>query len=281
MKSRLWLVAVLVLAGTFAILAGQADSLGQGKPAVGNIDVTNLYLEIEALQQLADLGLTPAQLNYLAGIAKETAEKPRQRTTPKASAEYRDTLSKLHAALKVNDTDLADDLRDKLDDLGDKEDIVHDDEVILTDAARTKSVEFLRGLRVSQVTAYLSTLDVVDPIENFEDALQDSREMKGSDWTDARDEAAKVIGRVYGGTDAAKSQDYRKKIAGVLDKAHKLKAAEYTAQRDKLLAEVHEIAGTLTPMEMIRHQVTIRLATLLANPRLYAAVELRKANQPK
>jgi hypothetical protein len=277
MKSRLWLIAVLLVAELFAVLASQADSQGQG-PVGGNIDVTMLYLEIDALQQLADLELTPAQLDYLAGIAKETAEKPRQRKTPKASAEYRATLSKLHAALKVNDTDLADDLRDKLDDLADKEDNDHDDEVILTDAARTKSVEFMRRLQVSQVAAYLSTLDVVDPIETFEDALQDSREMKESDWTDARDEAAKAIGRIFGGTNAAMSQDYQKKIAGLLDKAHKLKAAEYTAQRDKLLAEVYEIAGKLTPMEMIRHQVTIRLATLLANPRLYAAVELRKAN---
>jgi hypothetical protein len=147
MKTRLSLIVALLAAG---LMAGPAESQTAGAGGKGKMDVTIVYMEVELLQHLADLELTPAQLDFLAAIAKDTADKPRDRKAPKTSAEFRKTLTALHAALKVNDTDQVDDLHDKLDELMEKEEIVFDDEVNLTDAARKKSVEFLRQLRVGR-----------------------------------------------------------------------------------------------------------------------------------
>jgi hypothetical protein len=57
--------------------------------------------------------------------------------------------------------------------------------------------------------------------------------------------------------------------------------ADFAKDQKNLMTEIHDIAGKLTPFEMIRFQVTVRLAELLSNPRLLAVIEMRKANPPK
>src|ERR1043165_9973058 len=143
---------LLILAAPFVAVGpvGAKDKAKDKAKEKPKADLNLIHLEVDALQVLDTLELTPKQLESLASLAKETSEKPRARQQPKVSAEYRKTLLALHAALKKNAAEQAEELQDKLNELAEKEDVEFDDEVETTEAARSKATDFLRSLRVGE-----------------------------------------------------------------------------------------------------------------------------------
>lgn len=276
MRQQLLAAIMLLITGVggerLALLADGGAAGGQDKPAV---DLNQIHMEIEAVHVLTTLDLTVKQLDALAVLAKDTAGKPRARQPVKASAAYRDTLIALHAALKKGDDDKIDDLQDKLDELAVKEDVTFDDDIELTDAARVKAGEFLGRLRVTQLTALISTVDIDDPLELLEEALEDSQDLKGQDWKDLRAETADSVALLLAGVNKVRGEEIKHKVVALLDRAHKAKKG-FAKQLKTFKSEAQELIGTTSSFDIVRNKLTWTLAELLSNPSLAAAILMRK-----
>lgn len=273
MKQR----ALLAIAiATLGLDAGRTSYLvAQDRAGAATVDLTQVHMEIEAVNLLTTLDLTVKQLDALAALAKDTIGKPRARQPVKVSAAYRETLLALHAALKKGDDDQIDDLQEKLDDLAIKEEVAFDDDVELTDGSRDKAGEFLRRLRVTQLTALISTVDIDDPLELLEDALEDAQDLKGQEWKDARAEAADNVAVLLAGVNKTQYDVVKQKVINLLDKAHKQKKG-FAKQLKAFKSEAHEIADAVGSFDVVKNKLTWTLAELLANPALPAAIVMRK-----
>jgi hypothetical protein len=80
-------------------------------------EVRDLSLEVDALQTLYFLELTPAQLKALVKLADKTAAKPKSVRPVKISKQFYTTLTSLRAALIKGDDDRVSALSDRLDEL--------------------------------------------------------------------------------------------------------------------------------------------------------------------
>jgi hypothetical protein len=244
-------------------------------------DLNDLALEVDALQGLHSLKLTDAQLQRLRGLARETAAKPGKRTAARASKEYRAKLLELRAALvEASDSDRIDRLGEELEDLRVTEKPVLDNGVNLTAAARKRTPEVLRSLKVQQVRDYLDSLedDLGDPLDRLLAALESLRGLKGKEWEERRDTVADDVVRLAAGIDAKKADKLSGQVTALLNKAHGLSAADFKAKRPELEKTARKLLGDPGPLEVLRNAVEYALAELLSNPRLPAALEARLKN---
>jgi hypothetical protein len=279
-------IAVVALAVALAVGVGLARGPGKdkGKPPAGGDkvvkeDPNDLSLEVAALQTLRSLKLTPAQLDALAELARDASLKDdRKRDPAKASDEYRKALADLRDALARGDEDKLDERTKAADDaLSDDDDL--DDAVEPTAAARKRAPEFLRRLTARQVASYLADHrdDPADPLETLTAALDDARKLTGNEWDEKRDATVGALSWLVAGADAEAADRVGGQVRELLDRAHRLKGEEFKAQRDDLADEAKRIVGDGGPVEVIRHYTEWGLAELLSNPRLAAAVEVRRA----
>jgi hypothetical protein len=259
------------------VLAGPAQDCQQAEPA----DVNDLSLEVNALQTLHSLNLSAGQLRKLQGWAKETAEKPRKREAAKVSKEYRDKLLELRAALADgSDDDKIDQLNEELEELRNTEKPTLDDNVDLTPAARKRIPEALRLLKVQQLHAVLAGMgdELFDPLDRLLEQLPKTRELKGNEWKQRREEIVDEIVRLAAGIDSKKAGKLSDQLTALLSKAHGMSDAEFKAKRSELEKTARKLLGELGPLEVLRHAVEYELAELLSNPRLAAALEARLKN---
>jgi len=246
----------------------------QGK-AKDKGDVTNLSLEVDALQTLYLLDLTPAQLKAMSKLAQNTA-KQRTRQPAKVSKNYHATLLALRSALIKNEGLQVDELNDRLDKLRETEQPQIDGKFETTDAARKNSRAALRLLTTRQVTDYLSSVyedDVPDPLDRVVDAAQKGAGIQGLAWKQLRDDAAEEVAGWVAGFDTEKSAKVREQVAALLDKAHAWSAEEVKKNQPVLEQAVQEIMGEVGPFDVLRNVVEHDLAELLSNPQLPAALE--------
>ena len=251
----------------------QAQRLEKDKPAAE--DVTELSMQVDALQMFYLLDMTPAQLRSLAKLAQDT-DSTRVRQPSKVSAAYRATLLALRTALIKGDDTQVDDLIEKLDGLREKETVQIDDKIDLTPAAKQKARSALRLLGARQVMDYLKSIyedEVPDPLERIADTAERGVTAQGAAWTKLRDEAAEEVGGWVAGFDADKARKVREGVTVLLDKAHVLTEAELKKNRSMLEQGVQEIMGDVGPLEVVRNVVERDLAELLANPQLRASLE--------
>lgn len=255
---------------TVAALAVPAD-----KPVFRG-SLSDLSLEVNALQTLYDLDLTPTQLKALAQLAKDTGQKSRSRKPAKASAKFVALLTDLRTALARADADRVDDLTDKLDKLRESESPALDDDVATTDAARKHAPDALRLLTARQVADHLETYEEIpDPLASVRDALKTGLKADAKKWAALREEAATEVGWLVAGFDADQAKKVRQQTASLLDKSHLWKEDELKDQQEELEKAVLEIMADVGPTDVLQHIVERDLAELLSNPRLGSAIAAR------
>jgi hypothetical protein len=257
----------------FVVAASAAD-----KPprAVGGGNVAELHAEITALQVLHHLKATPAQLKELATLAATTVPRPGPRKVIKVSDEYRKTLLALRTALVDGKSEEIVKLSNTLEDLREKEEPDLDDADI-TAEARKAAPGLLRQFSARQLVAYLGNSgdDFPDPTEQLMKGIEQSRELKGKDWREMRDNLAYQVGWLVGGIDEDAETKARDAATALLNKSAGLDAKQFKEQRAALEKEASDIVGKVTATEAIRHFLERTLAELLSNPRLLAALEAR------
>lgn len=258
----------------FTLASPAADPKKPG--ARDTTDPNDVSLEIEALQLLYQLDLTPRQLQALAKIAPDTAAPARERKPAKVSAAVRQSMLELRAALRKNDADRIDELTDKLDELKEKENPPLDDSVEVTAGARKRAPDALRLLSPKQVTDYLNIHDELpDPMASVREALKNGLKLQNKDWNSVRDDAAEEVATLVAGFDADKAKKVAEQTAALLDKAHAWKEDELKKRQEELDAAVQEIMGDIGPVDVLRNIVLRDLAEVLSNPQLTAAIEAR------
>jgi hypothetical protein len=270
---RVAVVLAVLAAGLWAGRSAAADGPKKNQPTL-----TDLSLEVAALQTLHEFKFTPAQMEQLQKLAKETAEKPRRRKAGQGSEDFRAALASLHQALVDDlDDDMIDNLEEQLDGLRDAEGPELDDEVEVTAAARQRAPEVLRGLSPSQVAAYVAANndEIQNPLERLTDALGKVGGLKPAKWKALRDEVSEEVGRLVAGLDENKSTKVADQVVALLTKARGFKAEEFKKQRPALEKEARRLVGDVHPVEVLRHTAEYALAEMLSNPRLGEALKLR------
>lgn len=241
-------------------------------------DLHAVSLEVLALETLDQLQLTPAQLDDLSRRAPTTAEEERARPEPKVSDQYRKTLTELRAALRANKEEDVDKLTAALDKLRHTEKPELDDEVDLTDEARKQAPQVLRRLSARQVAGFILDYadEFPDPREKLTAAFDEMRKLPGTEWQEARDQTADQVGWLVAGIEPEAEKAVRDKVSALLTRVHRLSAADFKAQRPKLDRDIEAIVGKVGPTDVLRHFMERSLAELLSNPRLAAAVKVRR-----
>ena len=239
---------------------------------------SELKLEVQALQALYRFQMTPAQMRFIATLARRTAPAQQPRKPGEVSDAYRQLLLDLHAALlDVNDEENIDNLEDKLDRLTEDEKPTLDDDIPLSLEARKRAPEVLRRLKPSQLARYLGYVedDIADPRDRLRDGLEQVRAAAADEWEAKRDEIADEVGWLAAGVDAEKSGRVTEQAAALLSKARGLSAEEHKKQRPELEREADRIAGDVGPTTVLEHTIEHALAELLSNPRLASALTAR------
>jgi hypothetical protein len=266
----------LVLIGSLALLLvpGGGPRLAA---ADKDSDVIALAMEVNALQQLHDLKVTPAQMEELAKLVKTTAGKMPDRKAPKVSAKCLKLHDELRQALLDDDDEKIDELGEELDQLKKDEKVELDDGFDLTDEARKKAAEALRRFSPRQVAAYIANVadDLPDPLEELTRGLNEARKLTGKEWNARRDEIADDVAGLLAGIDKAAEEKMRRNIVALLAKAAKLTDAEFKDQSKALEKEATDLVGNVGPIDVIRNFALRSVGELLSNPRSLAALEGR------
>jgi hypothetical protein len=277
----------LLAPATAGFLLGPAmtpAAAAQGKPkkpekpsGVAPDDVNELSIEVAALQTIRDLELTEPQREALAKMAAAIVKTPRTRQPAKASANLKKTMRELRDALVNNDEKRVEELSEKLDSLQEREKPEIDDEVHLETAARAKLPEFIRLLGARQLAQYVGHLsgDFEEPVEFLLAAIGKAAGLKDEDYLDLRMEVSEELAWQLSGVDPAKVNKYRLQVGELLDKARKTKPDDKT-QKANLDKAARELTGSVSGLTVCRNVVEHRLALLLSNPRLPAALEACK-----
>lgn len=271
----------LLLAGSLGIVLGMLGTsriaAEDGSARGDQPSLNDLSMEVAALDLFHQLKLTPAQLQAVRRLAKETVAEPSTRATAKASAAYRRTLANLRDALVEEDDELVDQLQLELDDLIEKEKPDLDDGFEVTNGARTRATELFRLLSPRQVAYYLANhVDTIpEPLEWILQALEQVRDLDAQKWKELREAIPDEVSRGVAGLDADKASQVTDRVVQLLIQARALKDEEFKAERPELEKMAREIVGDLSPFDVLRQVIVQDLAELLSNPRLEAAVAAR------
>jgi hypothetical protein len=255
------------------------DPAGAQQPPAGKLlarDVHELSLEVDALQTLYLLELTPTQLKALAKLADKVPAKTRSRRPAKVSKQFLTMLSGLRDALIKNDVARVNELTDRVDSLRDQERIILDDKIEITEGARKRAPDALRILSVRQMMDYLSFQyedDLPDPLEKLNQTLQKGSKAGAADWKQQRDETAEEIGSLVAGFDTDRAKKVREQVVFLLDKAHAMTEEELKKSTALLQQAVQEILGDAGPLDIVKNVMQKDLAELLSNPQLSNAIE--------
>lgn len=251
-----------------------------GPPATLN----QLSLEVSALQILHHLNATPAQLQQLRKLAKDTKSKDPEVKAGKGTDKFRTALLEVHRALLDNkNSEAIDKLAEKLDALREDEKPDLDDDVELTETARRRAPEAVRLFGAPQVAAYLAGLleDIGDPQSRLVDSLNQVRTLSHDQWNEFRANFPDEIGRLVAGVDVEKAEKISNEVVQLLIVVRSLNDADFKAQRPELEKNALKIIGDVGPFQILQNVMDHVLASLLSNPRLTAAIDGRlekKAN---
>jgi hypothetical protein len=275
-KFGLLMLIGLFLPSTPAAVEARKSEVKKSESAEPSL--TDLSMEVAALQTLREFKFTSLQMAQLKKLAAETVRKPRKRKPGKATKEFRDALAAFHDAL-VDDLedDEVDPLEDQVDDLREAEKPVLDDDVEITEAARKRAPELLRRLKPSQLASYIAANEdeINDPLDQLLDALNLVRGMKVKRFQEWREEISEEVSRLLAGLDEEKADKIRVKVIALFSKVRGLKDNEFKKQLPELEKEARRIVGDIHPSEILRHAAEHALAEMLSNPRLGEAITAR------
>jgi hypothetical protein len=272
MDARLTLAA-LVIAACLGCCLADAAPRQQRRPTIHD-----LSLEVAALQSLYDFQFTEAQLKMLARLAPQTREDDRPRARARVSREFEQALIKLRDVLinPVDEDSIASAL-EAYSKIQDKEDADLDDQVEITDAAKEKAPEILRGLRARQLASFIAGFgdEFPDPIEDLQEAISKVRTLEDDQWKILRRVIGQSIGDQAAGLDAEKAATFNDEVVQILIQARSLDAKAFAREKPALEKKAQDLFKNIGPLEVIRHTTELAIATLLSNPRLEAALKAR------
>ena len=197
--------------------------------------LTDLSLEVAALQTLYEFKMTLAQMEALRKLAPQTAPKSSTRDAGKGSDKLRKALTDYREALlKGDNEDHITQLKESLDALREAEKASLDDDVDLTDAARRRAPEVLRSLSVKQVSAYLNEYEVPDPLERLLEALDKVTTLKDADWQELSEEIVDEVSWLMAGLDVKKGKLIAGKVDQFLVQVRNLKDKDFKSKWDPL-----------------------------------------------
>jgi hypothetical protein len=266
-----WLALVVAMAQPLTCLAGPPDARAKDK-----VSLSNLSLEVEALQTMHRFQMTTRQLEMLSRLVSETAGKPKPREDGKGSAKLQRTLTDLRDALLRNEDDRIERLEEQLEGLLDAEDPDLDDEVELTAGARRRASEVLQSLSTRQVASFLGTLsEPPDPLERLLGALDVVGKLKDEQWKTLTEDIADDLAWQLGGVDANRGRAVADSVRQFLGSARALNEKEFKKQRPELEKATRQFVGQVPPTAILHNVAEHELAELLSNPRLGALLEAR------
>jgi hypothetical protein len=259
-----------VVAAVFAFLPGRG---AWGQTSSGS-EAVQVQLEVDALSTLDDLNLTSDQLAALKDLAKDTAGTLSGTPGP-ITAEYLDALKELKSALLGKDDDKIDSAGDKAGDLGEKQDDDAIPDVTQSPAAKSKAADALKMLTVKQVADYIGdNSDAIDdPAELLIQAIHDCRGLAEPDFVGLRDDTSEELGVFAAGPNLGKPPAIVVKTNALLNRAHKMSDAEYSAQQSALEDEARKLVSGMEAIPNLRHWMENEMADLLANPQLIQAID--------
>ncbi len=260
-----------------AVLAVPTPAGDQPKAQKGP-SVSEISLDVQALRAFSTLKLTDEQLKQIARFARETADPDHPRPQAKASEELRKVLTELRDAL-IDDTDedKIGNLEEELEQLMENEKPQLEDSFDVTKAARTRTPEVLKSLKVVQLAAYYTSAaeDLVEPLPQLLESLEQVRGLAKAEWRDKRDEIADEIAWSVAGVDTARAEAISDKVVSLLSKARSLSKEEFKAKKADLEKEAKALVGDVGPDELLRHHAERTIADMLSNPRLEAAIKAK------
>jgi hypothetical protein len=268
----------LLLGGIIPLSTGRA--VAWAAQAEGS-DANSLSLEVAALQVLHDLELSPAQLDGLAKLARQSAPKEGRREAAKVSADLNSALKSLRDALQKGDDERISDCRDKFDELMEKEEPELDNHVTVSEEARRNAAAALKLLNLRQLGSFLSSLDLTDPMELLMAGAEQVRLLEVDQRKDEISKLADEIAGLINSEDGDTAQKLKSQIAAFLEKAADLKKeTDFEQQRKALEKEAKDITGEVDNLKLLNHVLEQGMAELLSNPRLEAAIKARKRINP-
>jgi hypothetical protein len=248
----------------------------QAAPRQGGPVVASLELQVDALEKIRDLDLTPDQCVALKKQAAGAATRPAAH--PETAPGYRAALTALRDALAEGDDDKISDARDKVEQIQDEQmmaDVGPDIEP--TEAACKVAPHVLATLSASQVAGYISehSDDVPDAWKTMLDALEQARD-KPADYAALREEATRQVALLLVGVDRAAGEPIEQKVGQWLDRAHAMSDEDFKAKRTEVEETARQIVGHPDPFDQVRHWMQREVADLLSNPELGNAIDLMK-----
>lgn len=238
----------------------------------------DLSQEVAALQTLYQLQLTRPQLVALKEMSRDTADKAKAAEPGKDNEKVRKAFVNLREALvKAKDPDKITEFAEALDEVQQSEKPELNDDLDLTEDARAQAPKLLKLLSPRQAAAYGGILsdEIGDPVEQLQEALAKARGLGEKDWKEFRVAVADEVGRLLGGVDAEKADEFGNKAIQLMIVSRGLSDDEFKTQRADLDKKVRDLAAGMGPTEIVRNAIEYRLAELLSNPRLTAALDAR------
>jgi hypothetical protein len=250
--------------------------VSQGSAADPKTSLSNLSLEVAALQTLHRFQATPQQMEAMRKLAGDTMSKD-ARQAGKGSAKLRQTLTDLRDALVRDEQEKIDSLEEKLDEVLDADDTDVEDEVEITAGARRRVNEVLSIMSPRQIQAFLNDPgeELPDPLERLLTAMRVAGKLKESDWKLLCDDIVQDLSWQLGGIDIERNKWVGKRVEGFLGNLRSLKESERKKQQAELEKSAREFVANVPPTQIIHNFAQHSLAELLSNPRLTAALDAR------
>ena len=260
-----------------ASVAGAQDPKKDDKTE-SPLSLSNMHLEVEALDTLHSLKATPEQMMEIQKLAKQTAQPRRKYKDPMVTDNYKQVLEDLHAALVLaDDDDKIDSLSEQYDQLILSEKPKFDNEYEISEAANKAVPKILREFKSAQIAELISNKaeEIGDPQDRLIGALAQVRHAKEDEWKSERDDAATQVAFFTAGLNTDKAKSIREQAVKLLDKARSLSDNDFGAQYQELMKQAKAIVGDTDPIDVLRHTVEYELARLLSNPRLVEVLKAR------
>jgi hypothetical protein len=269
------IIAFICLATTFLFVpAGAADDPKADK----ELSLNELSLDVDALQVMYALHLTDEQLKAVKQMAKQTAEPERQRKKVKANVALRKLLTDLRSALiDASDDDKIGELEDEVEALVAKDEVKLDNSFDVTLMARKRVPEVMKLLTADQLESFYSSEaeDAPEPLAHLTKWLSEVRGLEKKAWLAKRDDIADNIAWAVAGLDATKGDKINKKVVALLNKARALSEEDFKTKNAALETEAKSLVGAIELKDALRHHAEHRIAEMLSNPRLAAAIQAK------
>jgi hypothetical protein len=267
----------LTIAFTVAFAGAASKSSAADPKSSGKEFLSQLSLEVTALQTLHRFQMTEEQMKTLRRLVPESSGKAETRQAGTGSDALRKTLTDLRTALIKGDDERIEDLEEDLADLYDKDENELDDDLTISAAARKRAPEALHLMRPAQVAAFLgyAAEEIPDPLEDLLSSLEVAGGLKDAEWKELTEEIVEDLRWQLGGLDPERGRFVAEKVEQFLKKVRSLSPKELERQKPQLEKSARMFVNQIPPTAILHNFAEHKLAELLANPRLAAALDAR------